>query len=120
MSESILSYKVEKGVTIITVHPKKLFQRLVDPFREDVEALLDKGHLNIIIDLSNVEVMNSSALGILILTMDRLNKENGKMAVTGLHSLLEELFHRMRLDTLIPVAQNLDEAFNLIVKKSKD
>jgi len=61
-----------------------------------------------------VAVMNSSALGVVILTYDRVNKEGGKFALGGLSPILEELFVRMHLNELFPVVKTADEGISLL------
>ena len=114
MEESIFSVEEVNDVTLVRLIEKKLYQNVVTPFQTGMIALLDKGTRKLVIDLSEVDVMNSSGLGVLILTWDRLNKEGGKLIVTGLCSLMEELFERMRLDLLFTLAKTNEEAFEMM------
>ena len=101
-------------VTIIRITEKKVYQDTITPFQEKMVSLMDEGRRNLIVDLSEVDVMNSSGLGVLILTWDRLSQEDGKLVITGLGSLMEELFQRMRLDLIFTVAKTTEEALQII------
>ena len=114
MEQSILDIEEINKICIIRVKAKKLYQNLVIPFREEILALTSGGKRNLIVDLSKVEVMNSAALGVLILTWDSLSKENGKLVLFGLCPLMTELFQRMRLDLIFPVALKEEEAIRLV------
>ena len=114
MNRPILRVEESGEITVIRINEKKLYQNAVASFQEKMISLMDAGKRNLIIDLSEVEVMNSSGLGVLILTWDRLLKENGKMVVMGLCPLMEELFQRMRLNLIFTMAETEDEAFRII------
>jgi anti-sigma B factor antagonist len=113
MKQSILSVEQSGDVALIRVHEKKLYQKVVTPFQDEMIAVVDQGHKKLVVNLSEVDVMNSSGLGVLILLWDRLNKEGGKLVITGLRPIMFELFTRMRLDTLFPVVGSEEEAIGL-------
>ena len=114
MNRPILRVEESGEITVIRITERKLYQNAVASFQEKMISLMDAGKRNLIIDLSEVEVMNSSGLGVLILTWDRLIKEDGKMVVTGLCPLMEELFQRMRLNLIFTMAESEEEAFRII------
>ena len=114
MEEEIVKVREVDGITVIRVIEKKLYQNVVGQFQEKMTSLVDNGKRYLIVDLSAVDVMNSSGLGVLILTWDRLSKEGGDLVIVGLGSLLKELFQRMRLDLIFTLAETEQEAFGLI------
>lgn len=114
MEQTVLKIEDRNEFCIVRVQAKKLYQNLVIPFREEMMALTSEGRKKLVVDLSDVDVMNSAALGVLILTWDSLSKENGKLVLFGLCPLMTELFQRMRLDLIFPVTQNEDEAIQLV------
>ena len=114
MEKPTIDVDLSGDIAIITVKVKKLYQKVVGPFQEEMVAVVDQGYIRLVVDLSGVDVMNSSGLGVLILLWDRLQKEGGRMIITGLRPLMYELFTRMRLDTLFPVADSRDEAVKLM------
>src|SRR5210317_605574 len=117
MENPTIEVKLSGDIAIITVKVKKLYQKVVGPFQEEMIAVVDQGYTRLIVDLSEVDVMNSSGLGVLIMLWDRLQKAGGRMIITGLRTLMYELFTRMRLDTLFPVANSREEAVKLMDKR---
>lgn len=108
---------VQKGeVVVVRLHEKRFYQYAVPELEEKVRVLIEQSHVRFCIDLSEVEVMNSAAIGILILLADYVKRANGKMVVTGFNHLLEELFKRMRLDTLFPIVRDQEEGMALLNK----
>lgn len=109
MPESMLSVADRGGVTVATVKCRKLYQQAVPAFRAEMLGLVEQGCRSMLVDLSGVDVMNSSALGVVILTYDRVTKEGGRFAVAGLGAILKELFERMHLGELFPLAGDVEE-----------
>jgi anti-anti-sigma factor len=114
MSDPLISTVTKNGVTVVHVHARKLYQQTVPVFRSEMLALIDRGHRAVLVDLSGVDVMNSSALGVIILTYDRLSKEGGRFAVAGLGTILKDLFERMHLGDLFPMVKGEEEGTALL------
>jgi anti-sigma B factor antagonist len=114
MASPLLTLDTRNGVTVVRVNEKKLFQRAAQAFRSDMLGLLEQGHRLLLLDLSLVAVMNSSALGVVILSYDRMNREDGKFVLCGLSPILEEVFVRMHLNELFPVVRTEDEGISLL------
>jgi anti-sigma B factor antagonist len=112
MKEKIVEIKKDNGIAIVHVLETRLYQNSVVPFQDELVAIIDQGNAQLIVDLSEVDVINSSGLGVLILVSDRLKKSGGKLVVTGLQPLLNELFYRMHLDALFVIAETLEEALS--------
>ena len=72
--------------------------------REKLIALLDEGVSNLTLELSGLDYIDSSGLGVLISTHKRCLQKGGKMTITGLRGMVEELFKLTRLDLVFNVA----------------
>ena len=113
MEPKMTTTEERSGVTVVRVHSNKLYQQAVQIFRAELLGLIDQGHTTLVVDLSEVAVMNSSALGVIILAYDRLKKEGGGLTLSGLSPILEELFQRMHLNDLFPVVKSMEEGVRL-------
>lgn len=71
--------------------------------REKLIALLDEGVHNLTLDLSGLDYVDSSGLGVLISIHKRCLQKGGKMTITGLRGMVEELFKLTRLDLVFNV-----------------
>jgi anti-anti-sigma factor len=114
MPDPLISTEDRNGVTVVRVHARKLYQQTVPAFRRELLALVDEGRRALLVDLGGVDVMNSSALGVVILTYDRVNKEGGRFAVCGLGPILKDLFERMHLGELFPIVNGEEEGERLL------
>ena len=114
MDKSLVSITQKGEVVVLRLHEKRFYQHAVPELEEKVRMLIEQSQVKFCVDLSDVEVMNSSAIGILILLADYVKRADGRMAVTGFNPLLEELFKRMRLDTLFPLVRDQEEGLALL------
>ncbi len=119
MVPEILKIEQDEDIIVIRLVEKKMYQHAVAEFQEKIKMLLDQGVRFFVVDLSGVEVMNSSAIGVLILLSDSLRKQDGKMVVTAYNNLLKELFQRMRLDSLFPMIYEHDQAVRYMKDQKK-
>ncbi|NQT26090.1 STAS domain-containing protein [candidate division KSB1 bacterium] len=106
MGKSLVSISQKGEVVVLHLHEKRFYQHAVPELEDKVRMLIEQSRTKFCVDLSGVEVMNSSAIGILILLADYVKRAEGKMVVTGFNDLLEDLFKRMRLDTLFPLIRD--------------
>lgn len=95
---------------IAVVLEKRIYLGITDVFRDEMLSLLEEDFEQLIIDLSHVAVMNSAGLGVLIMAQDTIKKRNGRIILIKLQPLMQEIFARMRLDTLFESYDTLDEA----------
>ena len=73
--------------------------------REQLIGLLEEGIIHLTIDLSGLEYVDSSGLGVLISIHKRCLQKGGKMVITGLRGMVEELFKLTRLDLVFNVSR---------------
>jgi len=95
---------------IATVIEKRIYLGITDIFREEILSLVNQDISELIINLENVAVMNSAGLGVLIMARDIMHKKDGAVKLTNLQPLMQDIFSRMRLDTLFSIFPNIDNA----------
>ncbi len=80
---------------------------MVKGLREELLGLVKGGTRELVIDLSDVEMVDSMGLGTIISTYNSLSKVGGNLKVTNVSKDVYDLFKAMRLDThfeVTPVA----------------
>lgn len=95
---------------IISILEKRIYMQMAEKFKDEISDFLKGGVEKIIIDLSEVSVMNSAALGVLIALQNDIENRQGKLSVVGLQPLMEEIFYRMRLELLFAIDPSIDAA----------
>jgi anti-anti-sigma factor len=120
MGEPMLSIDTAGDVSVVRVHTGKLYQNESMRFREEMLNFLGTEHKKVVLDLSRVRVMNSSAIGVVLLAADYLKGRRGRLAVGGLNPMLMELFKRMYLHTLFVVADTPEQAVTSLSGRKKN
>jgi anti-sigma B factor antagonist len=84
-----------------------------DECREMIDMLqtaTDDGKVNIIFDLSDLRIMNSTGLNILVNTLTMARKTGGDVVLCGLSQKINQLFIISKLNTIFRVFDTEQEA----------
>ncbi len=98
---------------------RKIFHlkgRLMDQQQADqLMAALDEhlagdAKVDVVIDMSELQYMNSTGLNIMISVLGRSRKNGGEVVMAGLTSGVRQLFTVTKLDSVFRIADNVDAA----------
>ena len=81
-------------------------------FTSTVSELIDKKMRNICIDLSGVEIMNSSGLGMLVSALSTCKKHNMKFVLTSPPEKVMSLLKMTHLDHVFSIYATVEEAIS--------
>lgn len=82
----------------------------VPVLRECLDDLRTRGRRRIVIDLTRVDFLDSSALGLLVTVQRDLDKDTGELKVACPQPQVSKVFRITRLAEVIPISDTLDEA----------
>ena len=88
--------------------------------RSQVQKLVDKKYVNIVLDMSRVEFVDSSGLGLCITTARELKAISGKLVCFGLNDNVQKLFKMTRADQKIAVMASRMNAFDYMLARLND
>jgi anti-sigma B factor antagonist len=83
------------------------------PLRNLMNALLEEGKRNFVLNLTAVEYIDSSGLGQLITIWTSIKNRGGRMTVLSPTKRVERLFDITRLDTVFRICTQEAEAISL-------
>lgn len=81
---------------------------------EQISEITEPDHLNFIIDLSNIETMNSSGLNLLIHLLTKSRNAGGEAILICVPERLNNLLVMTKLNNVFTVAPNLEAALNIL------
>ena len=87
----------------------------IDRFHPEVVDQVGATHPNVIIDLSRVEFMDSSALAALVKTLKRTMEHGGSIVLAGVTDAARIILELTRLDEVFPQAPSVEDARRLLV-----
>lgn len=74
-----------------------------EALRKAFNQVYDQGKRNIVLDLGEVQIINSYGIGKVLMCYKRLKAENGVLMVKPLQGFVKETFELLMLDKLLPV-----------------
>ena len=100
-----------EGVTILTLKGRLTLGES-NIVRERVTQLAAAGKFNIVVDLSNVEYIDSTGLGILVICFTSLKKQGGALKLVNPNKRNVELLLLTKLHTVFEVFNEVQDAVN--------
>lgn len=110
MALEIGEHEVE-GVTVLALKGRITVGE-VTPVREKITALLAAGHNQIVLDLAQVDYIDSTGLGNLVISYTQVKKAGGALKLLNLNKRNVELLALTRLHTIFEVFGEETEAVN--------
>ena len=87
-----------------------------DELKKTVSGLLEKGNRKLIIDLGDVEYLNSSAIGALVSAHTSYLNREGKLMLCNLNKSISNVFIVTKLSTIFNSADKREDAIHDIAK----
>jgi len=100
----------KNGITILHLSGKIMGGPEATEINEKINQLIDSDNKKIVIDLVNVDWMNSSGLGILIGAVTVLKNSNGLLCLINVSDRIKNLLKITKLNTVFDIYDNFDEA----------
>jgi anti-sigma B factor antagonist len=98
------------GITILHLSGKIMGGPEATEINEKINQLIDSDNKKIVIDLVNVDWMNSSGLGILIGAVTVIKNSNGMLCLINVSDRIKNLLKITKLNTVFDIYNNFDEA----------
>ena len=81
-----------------------------DELRSAVAGLIEQGNKHLIIDLSKVTYLNSTAIGVLVSAHTTYSRNNGQVKLCGINKNINNIFVITKLTLVFEVCETLDDA----------
>lgn len=105
-----ISIQAEKTYLLVTINGELV---LTDSqqIKEEVKQAIEKdGRFQVVIDLSKVDFIDSSGLGVLIGWFKTVNQAQGKIAYVCLTEYVSKIISLAKLDKIFPIYATAEEA----------
>lgn len=105
-----LSSRIEDDIRIISVEADRIDAAMAIRFKDDMRNETADGPDRVVLDLSQVNFIDSSGLGAIVASMKQLGR-NRRLELAGLTPTVEKVFRLTRMDTIFTLFPTLDDAF---------
>lgn len=102
-----------EGIVEITLSGPRIDSVVAPQLKIDLEQTVAEASRKIVLDLSSVEFMDSTGLGVFVSLLKRLGPD-GAIAVAGVQPAVLRLFQLTRLDTLFRIVDDIPTARALV------
>lgn len=109
--------KVFEDTVLLDLQKNEIEIYEIDKFRDEIEDVLTKSLHNVIIDMGNVDYIDSSGVGVLIRLHKKLADENYILILCNLSIQTTKIFKIMNLERIFYVAQNREDSIKIISNK---
>ncbi|MBD3377055.1 anti-sigma factor antagonist [candidate division KSB1 bacterium] len=110
-----LQHRIANDIVIVSLSGKMMggpdAAQLVDLLHD----FLERGRKKFIVDLSGVDVMNSSGLGILINALTTVKNQQGQLKLASVTDKIKHLFTITKLGQVFEIHETVDSATNSFV-----
>jgi anti-sigma B factor antagonist len=106
------SVSEQDDIVIISLNGKIMGGPEATEINEKFNQLIDTKKLKIVIDLNNVEWMNSSGLGILIGAVSLFRNNNGQLRIINVSERIQNLLKITKLAGIFETSSSLEEALS--------
>ena len=88
----------------------KIIGNTVEALRHEMGAQIEQSGGQLILDLTNVPLLDSSALGAIIATLQALKKSDGRLVLLNPQEAVQNVLAVTRLDTVLEIFQDERDA----------
>lgn len=104
-----LASKTEEQLRIVSVQDSRIDAAVAIEFKDAMRQETDGGPELVVLDLSQVDFIDSSGLGAIVAAMKHMGQER-KLALAGLTPTVERVFKLTRMDSVFSVFPTLEGA----------
>jgi len=76
----------------------------------ELSSLIEAGNVNLVVDFTNVEFLDSTGLGVLVKGLKRAREHDGSLTVVATADRITKVFRITGLDSVIGVHGTVDDA----------
>jgi len=104
-----ISYREVGGYTVIVV-TGEVDVYTAPKLREQLVELVGDGHYHLVVDLTGVDFLDSTGLGVLVGGLKRVRSHDGSLRLVSDQERILKIFRITGLTKVFPIFESLDEA----------
>ncbi|MBY0451375.1 MAG: STAS domain-containing protein [Cyanobacteria bacterium] len=101
---------IENGVVVIDIEDDRFEYPKTQVLKNHVVHLLKEGHKHLVLNLSNVEMLDSFGIAVFISTLKMARSEHGNLTLFGLNEKVNKLIELTRMDRVLDIWETEGQA----------
>jgi anti-sigma B factor antagonist len=98
------------GVTVVSVEGDLVLGPPEAAFKRTISELLERGRVNLLVDLGKVRYLDSSGLGALVRALSESQKEGGQTKLLNAGPRILQILEITRLDSVFEIYDDKEKA----------
>ena len=107
---SVEASQLESGIAVITISGRLAMGGETERLDAAVKGLIQKEQKNFIFDISKLDYVDSSGIGMLVSCLTNVRKAGGELKVVGANPRIRRIFAMTGVDTMMPLFNTMAEA----------
>ena len=107
-----ISQREHEGIAVLDLNGRVTAGVEATVFRERIDALHEAGKVNVILNMAEVDYVDSTGLGALVMLATRLRKDGGNIKLLNVNRRNIELLVMTKLSTIFELFDDEQEAVN--------
>ena len=100
----------DKGKAKVVKLEGKLDVNLSVSIESELDALIESGSINLILEISKVEYLSSSGIRVFINMMRKVKDKNGRLVLASVPDVIKKILKTVDLEDLFEVFDSVDDA----------
>ena len=100
----------DKGKAKVVKLEGKLDVNLSVSVESELDALIESGNINLILEISKVEYLSSSGIRVFINMMRKVKDKNGRLVLASVPDVIKKILKTVDLEDLFEVFDSVDDA----------
>ncbi len=101
---------MEPDITVLEISGRLQLGNLLQSVESSIRALLDGGARKLVIDLTGLNTIDSSGIGMLVSCSGQMEQRGGQMRVVGSHGDVARVFDMVHMHRILPLDADLASA----------
>lgn len=106
-----LNSRTEHDVLVVSIEEPRIDAAIAIEFKDSMRTETDTGADVVVLDLGQVDFIDSSGLGAIVASMKQLGSQR-KLILAGLTPSVEKVFRLTRMDSVFSIFSTLDGALD--------
>ncbi len=102
-------------VLVVTCLEERLDAKVSAEFIQEMALFIKNGNQYIVLDISNINFIDSSGLGAIVASLKQLG-DKGDLAICGINKSILSMFRITRLDRVVKIFSEKEEALSQLTR----
>ena len=107
---SVEAKQLDSGVAVVTISGRMAMGGETERLDATVKGLLLKDQKKLVLDISTLDYVDSSGIGMLVSCLTNVKKAGGELKLAGANPRIRRIFAMTGVDTMMPMCDTLADA----------